>query len=151
MKPSIALLIGLFLGANSGAALAADTGSATIVTPDNMHWVAATGAAKGSFNAVLTGNPLKSGTSVIRVKMPDGYTNKPHYHAHPEYITVISGSLMFGTGDTIDKSKATMIPAGSFIYVPAGLHHWSVTQGATIEQVGGEGPLNNIPVKAAAM
>jgi len=40
-----------------------------------------------------------------------------------------------------------MLPAGSFIAVPAGVHHWSVAQGDTIEQVDGEGPLTNIPVK----
>ncbi len=147
MKSFMSVLIALFLTAAAGAAIAAGTAAPVILTPDNLHWIAATGPAKGSSNAVLTGNPAKSGTSIIRVKMPDGYTNPPHYHANPEYITVIQGALLFGTGDTIDKSKAKTIPAGSFIMVPAGVHHWSMAKGTTIEQVGGEGPLTNIPVK----
>ena len=131
----------------AGAALAAMQSAPATFTPDSLHWVAATGPAKGSWNVVLVGNPNSSGTAIIRVKMPDGYTNKPHYHSHPEYITVMQGTLLFGTGDTIDKANARMLPAGSFIMVPAGVHHWSIAKGDTIEQVGGEGPLTNIPIK----
>jgi quercetin dioxygenase-like cupin family protein len=151
MKAFLLFLIGLFLAAAAGSAIAAGTGTSTMMTADSVHWVAATGAAKGSWNATLSGDPTKPGTSVIRVKMPNGYRNLPHYHAHPEFITVISGSLLFGTGDTIDTSKAKTLPAGSFITIPAGEHHWSIAQGTTIEQVSGEGPLNNIPVKHGAM
>jgi quercetin dioxygenase-like cupin family protein len=151
MKSFMSILTGLFLTTAAGAALAAGTAAPVILSPDNLHWVAQTGPAKGTWNAVLTGNPAKSGTSIIRVKMPDGYTNRPHYHAHAEYITVISGTLLFGTGNTIDTSKAKTIPAGSFIMVPAGVHHWSMAKGTTIEQVGGEGPLTNIPIKRGSM
>lgn len=83
--------------------------------------------------------------------MPDGYSNPPHYHAHPEYITVMQGTLLFGTGDKIDKSKARVLPAGSFINIPPGLHHWSMARGETIEEVAGEGPQTNIPVKHGSM
>jgi quercetin dioxygenase-like cupin family protein len=139
------LIVGLLVTA--GATLAAMQSAPVLFTSDSLRWVAATGPAKGSWNAVMVGNPNSSGTAIIRVKMPDGYTNKPHYHSHAEYITVIQGALLFGTGDIVEKSKARMLPAGSFIAVPAGVHHWSVAQGDTIEQVGGEGPLTNIPVK----
>ncbi len=139
------LILGLLV--TVGATLAAVQSAPVFFTSDSLRWVAATGPAKGSWNAVMVGNPNSSGTSIIRVKMPDGYTNKPHYHSHAEYITVIQGTLLFGTGNTIDKSNARMLPAGSFIAVPAGVHHWSVAQGDTIEQVEGEGPLTNIPVK----
>ncbi len=112
-----------------------------------MHWVAGIGPAKGTSAVVFVGNPAKSGTSIMRVEMPDGYVNKPHYHSHPEYITVMQGALLFGTGDVVNKANGTLLPTGSFIMIPAGVHHWSVAQGATIEQIGGEGPLTNIPVK----
>ena len=120
-------------------------------TPNSLSWVAGTGPSKGSTSAVLSGNPAKTGFAIIRVKMPDGYSNPPHYHAHPEYITVMQGTLLFGTGDKIDKSKARVFPAGSFISVPSGLHHWSMARGETIEQVAGEGPQTNIPVKHGSM
>ena len=58
--------------------------------------------------------------------------------------------MLFGMGDTINKAKATAYPAGSFIMVPTGVHHWSVAKGDTIEQVSGEGPLTNIPIKHGA-
>jgi quercetin dioxygenase-like cupin family protein len=121
------------------------------LTPNSLNWVAGTGPSKGSSSAVLTGDPNKSGFAIIRVRMPDGYSNPPHYHAHPEYITVMQGTLLFGTGDKIDKSKARVFPTGSFISVPAGLHHWSMARGETIEEVAGEGPQTNIPVKRGSM
>ncbi len=147
MRSFLSICTVLVLTAAASAAIAATTAAPVILAPDNLHWTAGTGPSKGSWSAVLTGNPNKSGNAVIRVKMPDGYTNPPHYHAHPEYITVMQGTLLFGTGDTIDKSKAKTIPAGSFIMVPTGVHHWSMAKGDTIEQVGGEGPLTNIPIK----
>ena len=149
MKLFPSLFFTLSVTAAAGLAIAA---SGTVAfTPDAMHWIAGTGSSKGSSQAALAGNPSKSGMSVIRVKMPDGYTNKPHYHAHPEYITVIQGTVLFGMGDTINKAKAKAYPAGSFIMVPTGVHHWSVAKGDTIEQVSGEGPLTNIPIKHGAM
>ncbi|MGC1380678.1 MAG: cupin domain-containing protein [Candidatus Baltobacteraceae bacterium] len=149
MKSFSWIFFGLLL--TSGAAIAATTSAPATFTPDSLHWVAGTGAAKGSSAAVMVGDPAKSGTAIIRVKMPDGYTNRPHYHSHPEYITVMSGTLLFGIGDTIDTAKAMVLPAGSFIAVPAGVHHWSVAKGETVEQVGGEGPLTNILVKHGGM
>ncbi|HEU5479421.1 MAG TPA: cupin domain-containing protein [Candidatus Tumulicola sp.] len=130
-----------------GAAAAIGASAPATFTPAGMAWVAGTGTAKGTSQVILVGHPDKTGTAVIRVKMPDGYVNQPHYHATAEYITVIQGALLFGTGDTVDKATATLLPAGSFIEVPAGVHHWSVTKGITIEQVDGEAPLNNIPIK----
>ncbi|MBV8344636.1 MAG: cupin domain-containing protein [Candidatus Eremiobacteraeota bacterium] len=135
----------------AGGAMAAMSASLAMFTPSSLHWVAQTGPGKGTWNAVMVGDPAKSGNAIMRVKEPDGYVNTPHYHAHDEYITVIQGALLFGTGDTVDKSKAKLLPTGSFVMVPAGVHHWSVTQGVTIEQVGGQGPLNNIPIKKGAM
>ena len=149
MKALISLLFALVLTA--AIAVAAGSTSLVAMTPDSMHWTAGTGASKGLMLATLSGDPTKSGTSIIRVKMPDGYTNAPHYHAHAEMITVIQGTILFGTGDKVDKSKARAFRAGSFVAVPAGLHHWSIAKGDTIEQVAGEGPINNIPIKPGKM
>jgi quercetin dioxygenase-like cupin family protein len=137
------------LVAAGGVVMAATTPS--YLTTNSLNWVAGTGPSKGSSSAVLTGDPNKSEFAMIRVRMPDGYSNQPHYHAHPEYITVLQGTLLFGTGDKIDKSKARVLPAGSFINVPAGLHHWSMARGETIEEVTGDGPQTNIPVKRGSM
>ncbi|MBV8067251.1 MAG: cupin domain-containing protein [Candidatus Eremiobacteraeota bacterium] len=150
MRFSSLIFAGLSLAAG-GAAVAAMTGAPVLMAPQNMHWIAGTGPAKGTSGVVFVGDPNKSGTAIIRVKMPDGYVNQPHYHSHTEYITVMQGALLFGTGDAVNKSKGTTLPTGSFIMVPAGVHHWSIAQGETIEQIGGEGPLSNIPIKRTGM
>lgn len=143
-------LVFLLLLMAAGGVVAAAT-HLSYSTPNSLHWVAGRGMSKGSTSAVLTGDPNKTGFAIIRVKMPDGYSNPPHYHAHPEYITVMQGTLLFGTGDKIDKSKARVLPAGSFINVPAGLHHWSMAKGETVEEVAGDGPQTNLPVKHGSM
>lgn len=149
MSRFAAVVFCLSLLAAGGVVRAASTPS--YLTPNSLNWVAGTGSSKGSSSAVLTGDPNKSGFAIVRVRMPDGYSNPPHYHAHAEYITVLQGTLLFGTGDKIDKSKARTFPTGSFISVPAGLHHWSMASGETIEEVAGDGPQTNIPVKRGSM
>ena len=151
MKSFASVLVAVILTAGGSAAIAAATSNPVTFTPDNLHWVAGSGPTKGSWAATLVGDPNKSVTAIVRVKMPDGYTNKPHYHVHDEYITVISGSVLFGTGDAVNKANAKVLPAGSFIMVPAGVHHWSMAKGETIVQVGGEGPQTNIPIKSHSM
>lgn len=148
MKSFSGFVFGVAVGLTATVAMAAGP---VLLAPSDMHWTAGTGPNKGTTGTILLGNPAKSDLAIVRVKMPDGYVNAPHYHAHPEYVTVLSGTVLFGTGDTIDKSKATVLPAGSFIMVPAGVHHWSVSKGETVVQVGGEGPLTNIPVKRSGM
>ena len=148
MKSFASVLVAVVLTASASAAIAAGPRNPVSYTPDDFHWVAGTGPSKGSWAVTLVGNPNKSGTAIVRVKMPDGYTNKPHYHVHDEYITVVSGTVLFGTGDAVDKGNAKVLPAGSFIMVPAGVHHWSIAKGETIEQVGGDAPQTNILIKA---
>jgi len=147
MKTTSLIVVGAFSIAGAGAAVAATATAPVLLTPSAMHWIAGTGPAKRTSGVTFVGDPNKSGTAIVRVKMPDGYVNQPHYHSHPEYITVMAGTLLFGVGDVVNKSKGTTLPTGSFIMVPAGVHHWSIAMGETVEQIGGEGPLNNIPVK----
>jgi len=135
----------------AGGSVAIAGSGVSYMTPDSLKWTAGTGPAKGSTSTTLTGNPGKTGFAVVRVRMNDGFANQPHYHANAEYITVLQGTLLFGTGDKIDKSKARVLPAGSFITVPAGLHHWSMAKGETMEEVAGDGPQTNIPVKRSSM
>ena len=47
---------------------------------------------------------------------------------------------MVGPGDTVDKSNMTALPAGSFVAVPAGVHHYAVASGDTIIQLQRNGP-----------
>ena len=75
----------------------------------------------------------------MRLKFPDGYTIPLHWHPDTERFTVLSGMVMFGVGDAVDPSKTTALGPGSFVIVPANLHHWLTTKGETILQGSGTG------------
>jgi quercetin dioxygenase-like cupin family protein len=95
---------------------------------------------KGAKMVVLEGDPGKEGPFVFRVKVPDGYQVPPHAHAKPERITVISGTFHIGMGDTFDKSKGRVMPAGTYGQWPAGMKHFVWTKGETVLQFHGLGP-----------
>jgi quercetin dioxygenase-like cupin family protein len=122
----------------SSGATAAST--ATIMTPDSIKWMPAPGLA-GAMMAVMAGDPTKAGSIyTLRIKIPDGYQIPVHWHTDSERVTVISGTALFAIGHSIDLSKATTLPAGSFIVIPAMAHHWVVAKGETVLQTTGTGP-----------
>jgi quercetin dioxygenase-like cupin family protein len=96
----------------------------------------------GAEMAVLEGNPGgTTGDFTIRVKIPSGYKIPPHWHPKRENVTVISGTLKVGMGDTFDESKMTSFGAGSFAYLDPSMHHYVDTAGETVIQVHGMAPL----------
>ena len=111
---------------------------------------------KGAKMAVLYGDPSKEGLFIVRLKMPPNYKIAPHTHPTAESVTVISGAFAIGMGDAID-AKTKALPAGSFYSMPAGMHHYAFSKGATEVEVSAMGPfvLNYInpaddPSKTAA-
>lgn len=130
-----AFIIAAALG---GIAVAAS--GPVITTPQQIHWVAGTGMEKGTFSAILAGDPTKPGLYIVRLKAPAGTVFGPHYHNETENVTVISGTLWVGLGDKMDKSKMRPLNAGSFASVPAKLHHYAMTKTDTIIQIEGIGP-----------
>ena len=94
----------------------------------------------GARIAVLQGNPFGQGVYTLRLKMPNGYTIPPHFHPTDEMVTVISGTLMYGHGDKIDRSAMSTLHAGGFTAATANMHHYVTARGATIVQVHGMGP-----------
>ena len=94
----------------------------------------------GAKMAVLEGDPSKEGPFVVRFQFPDGYQIPPHTHPKTERVTVISGNLFIATGETLDRSSAKKLPAGSFGYWPAGMKHAGWSEGETIIQLHGIGP-----------
>jgi quercetin dioxygenase-like cupin family protein len=112
----------------------------TIVTPGTIAWTAGTGPEEGVQVAVLEGDPSKAGPYTVRLNIPSGGKFLPHSHRDVEHVTVISGTLLVGLGDVFDASKMKALPAGSYVVIPAGLHHFAMAQGATILQIHGTGP-----------
>jgi hypothetical protein len=55
-------------------------------------------------------------------------------------VTVISGSVKVGMGDSFDASKMNAFPAGSFAYMEPSMHHYGMAVGETVVQVHGVAP-----------
>ncbi len=88
----------------------------------------------------------------MRVKVKDGTKFDAHYHSETENITVISGTLLVGLGDTMQPpAKMMALHAGAFASVPANLHHYAMAQGDTVLQLDAMGPRTMVPVKMKKM
>lgn len=111
-------------------------------TPDQVKWAPAPPfLPPGAQLAVLEGDPMATtGDFTIRLKMPDGYKVPPHTHPHRENVTVLSGTLKVGMGDTFDASKMMSFGPGSFAYLDPSMHHYAGTSGETVIQIHGQSP-----------
>jgi quercetin dioxygenase-like cupin family protein len=94
----------------------------------------------GAKMAALEGDPTKEGPFVMRLQFPDGYHVPAHTHPKTERVTIISGTGYLAAGDTLDRSSAKSLPAGSFGYWPAGMKHAAWFEGETVIQLHGVGP-----------
>ena len=145
-------IISMVLAIAFPLAVSAKAVAPTIVMPDSTNWMAVTsGPMAGTQMAVLVGNPMKKGPYIIRVKAKDGTRFDTHFHTETENVTVISGTLLVGLGDTMQPAdKMTALPAGAFASVPAGLHHYAMAKGETVIQIDAVGPRTMVPVKGKA-
>jgi len=82
---------------------------------------------KGGQLAVQSGDPTK-GPSVLLMKFPKGLTIPAHTHTADETVTVLSGSAIFGSGETVDKARGTHLGAGGYLFIPGQSPHWAVVQ-----------------------
>ena len=73
----------------------------------------------GAQMAVLSGDPGKTGTFVIRLMIPAGYKIPAHHHPTDEYSTVISGDFSLGMGDKLDETKSADLTAPGVTTPPA--------------------------------
>lgn len=140
------LLIAVLACSLVAPAFAADP-TPTIVSPSQVHWTPGTGPFTGTQIAVLSGDPSTSGPYTMRIHIPDGGKFPPHFHGDVENVTVLQGTLLVGLGDTMDPAKMIALPAGSFVSVPMGLHHYAMAKGDTIIQIHGMGPSSMTMVK----
>jgi len=112
-------------------------------TPDSVQYGPAPAfVSPGAQLAVLEGDPMvSSGDYTIRLKMPSGYRIAPHWHPKRENVTVLSGTLKVGMGDSFDESKMMGFPAGSFAYLDPEMHHYVMTSGEVVVQIHGMAPV----------
>ena len=134
MAPALAAL------ATSGA-LAADPGAAWLLRESpGIEWRTSDSLPSGAMVAVLEGDPAKEGSFTMRIKMPDAYRVPPHWHSKQERVTVLSGILNLGTGDTFDASATKALPAGTYSSMPPGMTHFAWMKGETVLQLSTLGP-----------
>ncbi len=96
--------------------------------PSDLQWKDAPPAVPaGAKVALVSGNPA-SGPYAQFVKVPRGYTFKPHFHEQNESVALISGTVVAGRGDKINEKAGTVLKAGGYGFIPAGTHHWAVAK-----------------------
>lgn len=90
--------------------------------------------------AVLEGNPQKAGMFTIRLKAPPGFALPPHTHPAEERVTVLSGSISVGFGESVARDQARTFPAGSFYINPRNVPHFVFSDEGAMVQITGDGP-----------
>ena len=99
--------------------------------------------------AVAQGAPGQVATHAV-VVLPDQVTWGPAPPILPagakgavpaaERVTVIEGTFQLGMGDKFDESELQSLPAGSYVSMKPGTHHFARAKGNTIVQINGIGP-----------
>ena len=90
--------------------------------------------------AIIWGDPAKAGEPfMFRLRSSQHGASvpvPPHFHPTDERITVLSGTFCLGTGDKYDEKACEDMPAGSYMVMPKGMHHFAVAKDSVIEVYG---------------
>ena len=101
----------------------------------------------------IFGDPNKPGMYVTRARFMPGRGSRPHYHDQDRYITVIKGTWWVSLGPEADEynpEKMTAVKPGSFIFEPAGGHHYDQARDEeVIVQIVGPGPVKTVRLEEA--
>jgi quercetin dioxygenase-like cupin family protein len=140
----------LFMTLALAGAAAAQPAAFRTVLADAVQWRPIPDG-QGAQSALIAGNPLQPGTYVIRVKFPPHVMDRPHSHSRDRHVTVLQGRWFAGTGPDFAPGKAQVLPAGSYMFHPAGGVHWdgSNSDDTVIVQIIGEGPVASEDVDPA--
>jgi quercetin dioxygenase-like cupin family protein len=110
-----------------------------MIKADELKWEDVP-AMPGAKLVVLEGALDKQAPLTFRIKFPANFRIQAHWHPTTEHVTVLSGTLNLGTGDKLDKSKTSPLPAGGFAIMPEKMHHFAWTSEETTLQVHATGP-----------
>jgi quercetin dioxygenase-like cupin family protein len=108
-------------------------------TPDGLQWTD-TPALPGAKVAIIEGPITEAVPFTFRIKFPANYKIAPHWHPAVERVTVLSGTINLGVGDTFDQTKAKALPAGSISIMEPKMNHFAWTSEETVVQLSGMGP-----------
>ena len=122
---------------------APDRSQHLVINPNALKWGPPPPAfEKGPTFTVVSGDPGKPGPFTVRMRMPQGFKIKPHYHPTDENITVLAGEFAMGMGDTFDPAKMQSLTMGGYALMPAQMHHYAMAKTAATIQVHGIGPFS---------
>lgn len=137
MRATITMFISMFA---SLAAYADDPGFVAL-TPDEMTFQPVP-ELKGIEGVLLYGDPGKPGFYVMRGKFGAGVLTPPHFHDQDRYVTVISGTWHFGTGEAGACEGTKPLGPGSFARHPKGaVHYDGACGGEAVVEISGMGPV----------
>ena len=126
---------------NADAAPAAAAGPHVMLAPGELKWGdAPPSLPPGVKMAVVQGDPAQAQPFVVRAQVPAGYKVPPHWHPGVENLTILSGTVALGMGDTFDESKMTTVPVCGYASLPAEMRHYFMAKTASTFQIHGMGP-----------
>lgn len=126
---------------NSDAPPQAAAGQHVMMAPGELKWMdSPPGLPPGSRLAVISGDPSQAQPFVIRAQVPAGYRVAPHWHPGDENLTILSGTVALGMGETFDEGTMTAIGPGGYASLPAQMRHYFLAKSAATFQVHGMGP-----------
>jgi ketosteroid isomerase-like protein len=126
---------------NADAAPATAASSHVMLAPGELKWGdGPPSLPPGAKMAVVQGDPSQAQPFVIRAQVPAGYKVPPHWHPGVENLTILSGTVALGMGETFDESKMTAVPVGGYASLPAEMRHYFMAKTAATFQVHGMGP-----------
>lgn len=141
MRTLTIFLIGLAVVLGAGPIQAQETApSPTVVLPDEIAWAPVPSLPPGAQINVIEGDLSASAPFTFRLLLPDGYRLPVHTHPGVERVTVLTGTLHLGFGDTFDQNRVEAMPEGSVAIIPHGVTMFGYATGETVLQVHGEGP-----------
>ena len=112
-----------------------------LVAANTLKWVdGPPGLPPGAKLAVVSGDPSQPGPFVLRAQVPAGYKVPPHWHPTTENLTVLSGTVALGMGETWDEATMQTVGAGGFAALPAEMRHSFLAKSAATFQVHATGP-----------
>jgi Domain of unknown function (DUF4437) len=109
-------------------------------TPADLQWADIPSLPGGAKLAVIEGPITEAVPFTFRIKFPANFKVPPHWHPAVERVTVLSGTLHLGRGDTFDEAKTKALPAGSISIMEPKIHHFGWTGEETVVQLSGMGP-----------
>lgn len=96
----------------------------------------------GAEVAVVSGDPSKTGSFVLRLRFPANYAIPAHSHPTDENVVVVSGSLFVGMGDKLDRAAGQAVVPGGFVSLPEHMNHYAYTKSASTILLYAQGPFD---------